>query len=110
MPLPLHAFQQHANGRRSGQLSAPGQLKSCIQDHRNTISTGSTSLPSPVPKTSPLARAMPCTTGLTISRCEGLNASSTSTGPSLVCVTLLKPLWYLNAAISDCTDTCFLAT
>jgi hypothetical protein len=39
----------------------------------------------------------PSTTGLTISRCDGLNASDRWTGPPSVETSLEKPLWYFTS-------------
>src|SRR2546427_7006700 len=42
-------------------------------------------------------RTEPSTTGLTISRCEGLKASDRWTGPPAVDTSELKPWWYFTS-------------
>ena len=61
------------------------------------ISTGITCLCARSWRRSWRARTEPATTGSTISRCEGLNASARCTGPPGVAMSALKPMWYLTS-------------
>src|SRR3978361_920775 len=58
---------------------------------------GNTCAPSLSPRRSMRALTEPSTTGLTISRCDGLNASDRCTGPPVVVMSLEKPWWYLTS-------------
>ena len=61
------------------------------------ISTGMTLSPFASPRRSWRARTEPSTTGLTTSRCDGLNASATWTSPDGVRTSQENPLWYLTS-------------
>ena len=58
---------------------------------------GSTVSPSSSPRRSRRALTEPSTTGLTISRCDGLNDRLRWTGPPAVAMSLEKPWWYLTS-------------
>ena len=58
---------------------------------------GSTVSPSESPRRSSRALTEPSTTGLTISRCEGLNDRLRWTGPPGVVMSLEKPWWYFTS-------------
>ena len=58
---------------------------------------GSTVSPSASPRRSSRALTEPSTTGLTISRCDGLNDRLRCTGPPSVVMSLEKPWWYLTS-------------
>ena len=78
----LQGFHDHAlAGKRSVAVDEDGQ-------HR---------APRASPRRSCRARTEPSTTGFTISRCEGLNASATCTLPPGVRRSDEKPLWYLTS-------------
>ena len=58
---------------------------------------GSTESPALSPRRSSRALTEPSTTGLTISRCEGLKARLRCTGPPGVVTSLEKPWWYFTS-------------
>ena len=58
---------------------------------------GNTESPSLSPRRSRRALTEPSTTGLTISRCDGLNARLRCTGPPGVVTSLEKPWWYFTS-------------
>ena len=49
------------------------------------------------------ARTEPITTGLTISRCDGLNASARCTRPPSVSISEEKPMWYFTSPVPRCS-------
>ena len=61
------------------------------------ISTGRTCSPRSSPRRSWRARTEPSTTGSTISRCDGLNASARCTGAARRRTSAEKPMWYLTS-------------